>query len=464
MEKKGNFLTRFIKKSATNVFVTLVSPARDWALFATDKDVTPQTLIENSETIPQIFSITTYKMNKIASIPIKVVNKKGKDAPDSQLYQLIEGPNKYQSFSELIKLLVAYYELMGNSFLYKIPPDGFKEAGVFAVPQLYCLPFDKTLIVLKRDKTLPAWMNEVAGYQCTIGGKEYNIPAENVLHERYFSLRYDNGMWVYGISKYVAGSKIARELKAIHEAKVSIVEKRGAMGFISNDGELPDREESKKALEKLEEEYGLGDGKKKVILTTEKLRWQQMSLGIAELQLIENKKASFDDLCWLNEMDPVIFSTEGSTFSNKKEAEKKYILQVIKPWVDNFYKQLSIFINNGQPGDEIKADWSKVEEIQADRKEMTAVMVQQIDYAVITPHGAFETLYGEDAENNAPEFYFRKTSLVPAETEIPKPVDPNAVIPINRASGSLSPDTGPITADMVRQLITDNANSNGNGN
>jgi phage portal protein BeeE len=178
-----------------------------------------------------------------------------------------------------------------------------------------------------------------------------------------------------------------------------------------------------------------------------------MALGVAELQLIENAKYSFAKLCQLNGFDPVIFSTEGSTFANKQEAVKELILKVIKPKVDNFYKNLSIFLGSGYNGDQIVPDWSKVEELQDDRKLLTDLLTRQIETSIITPYKAAKTLYGDEAdENPAPDFYFRKTSLVPTETEIPEAPDPNAI------PGPL-PDPNIVNADMIQQMIDEN---NGN--
>ncbi len=338
-------------------------------------------------------------------------------------------------------MFFGYYEPLGNAYLYGIKPDGMNQ-----FTKLYCLPTELTKIVLLRDKTLPAWMNEVAAYQVTIGGKEYNLPPDMVLHERYFSLRYNNGTWVYGISKYIPGDKINRELKAIHDAKTSIIENRGALAFITNESENPDPEETKKVKALLHENYGLGEKQDKFIVTTEKLKWQQMVLGVQELQLIENAKYSFSKMCQMNGFDPVIFSTEGSTFANKKEAIKEMMLKVIKPKVETFYNSLSTWLLNGYDGDMIIPDWSKVEELQDDRKLLTDLLDKQIGNGLITPYRAAKILYGDEVdENPPPDEYFRRSALVPI-----------AEIPTNISQPAIDPE-------LIRELVEEQRNSGGNG-
>lgn len=399
-------LPRFLQKSTT-FYVNVVSN-RFSSVFGKAGAISDKKIIENFETIPQLFMITDHLAGKISTIPRKVVNAAGKDVPGSPLNKLIEGPNNYQSWEELVKLFFAYYEPLGNAYLYGMIPDSFKQ-----ITELYCLPTDKTMIMLRYNPQLPAWVNEIYEYQTTIGGTIYHLPAVSVFHEKYMSLRYDDGAWVYGMSKYIPGDKIARELKAIHEAKTSIIENRGALGFISNDEEQPDEEQTKKFKKKLKEKMGLGGDQDKIVITTEKLRWQQMALGLDELKLIENHKYSFDQLCWLSGIDPIVFSTEGAKFADKNEAEKKMMRFTIKPKLDNFYKNLSIWLSPGYGGDRIVADWSQVPEMQEDRKLLTDLVTRQVESMLITPFAGAKILYGDNIKNPPPDEYFRKSSLVP---------------------------------------------------
>jgi HK97 family phage portal protein len=444
-----SFLPRFFKK-AQNLYVTVVSPGNPAfsSLFTSQGSISDTQLIANFETIPQLFTITDYLASKISDIPIKVVKKSGREAPNSPLWDLVNSPNNYQSFKELVKLFFAYYEPLGNSYLYGIKPDGLD-----VVTSLYCLPVEKTQIILKSDKTVPAWMNEVTGYQVTIANRVFTLPADMVMHSRYVSLRYDDGSWVYGMSKYIPADTINNELKAIHDAKLSVISQRGAVGFITNESEMPDREQTQSVKDKLNYQYGIGTDQDKFIVTTEKLKWQQMAMGIQELQLIENAKYSFETLCQLSGFDPVVFSTVSTAYANKNLALKDLMSKVIKPKVDSFYDDLAMFLGEGYGGDKIVADWSKVEELQEDRKELTDVLTKQIQFGIITPKKAYEELYGEvtDGEQEPPDEYFMASSLKPIGQ------DPGN----DTQAGTNALENEPITPDMVRQLIAEQQ-QNGN--
>lgn len=396
----------FLKtKTSTPVNVYMVDNAAIGTKFGTSATGNHKP-INDFETIPDLFIITNFLSKRVARVPIKVVKQSGKLAPNSELLRLVKNPNYYQSWQELIRANYAYYNILGNSYLYGIEADGFGGR----ITSLFNLPAEKTVIDLAFDKSLPNWINEVKGYVVSIGGTEYPLKPETVLHNRNISLRYDSGAWVYGISKYIPGDKINNELRAIYDAKASIIEHRGALGIISNDSEFPDLEQTQIVKDRLKQQFGLSGDQDKFIVTTQKLSWQQMSLNVQELQLIENAKYSFEKLCQLSEFDPVIFTADGSTFANKTEAIKDLYKNVIKTDVDDLYDTLNEWLSPLYGGDKIVPDWNKVQELENDKKIFTDMLTKQIEYSLITPYSAAKILYGDDVDesNPPPDIYYQK--------------------------------------------------------
>lgn len=396
----------FLKtKTSTPVNVYMVDNAAIGTKFGTSATGNHKP-INDFETIPDLFIITNFLSKRVARVPIKVVKQSGKLAPNSDLLRLVKDPNYYQSWQELIRANYAYYNILGNSYLYGIEANGFGGR----ITSLFNLPAEKTVIDLAFDKSLPNWINEVKGYVVSIGGTEYHLKPETVLHNRNISLRYDSGAWVYGISKYIPGDKINNELRAIYDAKASIIEHRGALGIISNDSEFPDLEQTQIVKDRLKQQFGLSGDQDKFIVTTQKLSWQQMSLNVQELQLIENAKYSFEKLCQLSEFDPVIFTADGSTFANKTEAIKDLYKNVIKTDVDDLYDTLNEWLSPLYGGDKIVPDWNKVQELENDKKIFTDMLTKQIEYSLITPYAAAKILYGDDVDesNPPPDIYYQK--------------------------------------------------------
>lgn len=411
----------FLKtKTSTPVNVYMVDNAAIGKKFGTSATGNHKP-INDFETIPDLFIITNFLSKRVARVPIKVVKQSGKLAPNSDLLRLVKDPNYYQSWQELIRANYAYYNILGNSYLYGIEADGFGGR----ITSLFNLPAEKTVIDLAFDKSLPNWINEVKGYVVSIGGTEYPLKPETVLHNRNISLRYDSGAWVYGISKYIPGDKINNELRAIYDAKASIIEHRGALGIISNDSEFPDLEQTQIVKDRLKQQFGLSGDQDKFIVTTQKLSWQQMSLNVQELQLIENAKYSFEKLCQLSEFDPVIFTADGSTFANKTEAIKDLYKNVIKTDVDDIYDTLNEWLSPLYGGDKIVPDWNKVQELENDKKIFTDMLTKQIEYSLITPYSAAKILYGDDVDesNPPPDIYYQKgLKELGAEEPEPEPI------------------------------------------
>ena len=411
----------FLKtKTSTPVNVYMVDNAALGKKFGTSATGNHKP-INDFETIPDLFIITNFLSKRVARVPIKVVKQSGKLAPNSDLLRLVKYPNYYQSWQELIRANYAYYNILGNSYLYGIEADGFGGR----ITSLFNLPAEKTVIDLAFDKSLPNWINEVKGYVVSIGGTEYPLKPEAVLHNRNISLRYDSGAWVYGISKYIPGDKINNELRAIYDAKASIIEHRGALGIISNDSEFPDLEQTQIVKDRLKQQFGLSGDQDKFIVTTQKLSWQQMSLNVQELQLIENAKYSFEKLCQLSEFDPVIFTADGSTFANKTEAIKDLYKNVIKTDVDDLYDTLNEWLSPLYGGDKIVPDWNKVQELENDKKIFTDMLTKQIEYSLITPYAAAKILYGDDVDesNPPPDIYYQKgLKELGAEEPEPEPI------------------------------------------
>lgn len=424
----------FLKtKTSTPVNVYMVDNAALGKKFGTSATGNHKP-INDFETIPDLFIITNFLSKRVARVPIKVVKQSGKLAPNSDLLRLVKDPNYYQSWQELIRANYAYYNILGNSYLYGIEANGFGGR----ITSLFNLPAEKTVIDLAFDKSLPNWINEVKGYVVSIGGTEYPLKPETVLHNRNISLRYDSGAWVYGISKYIPGDKINNELRAIYDAKASIIEHRGALGIISNDSEFPDLEQTQIVKDRLKQQFGLSGDQDKFIVTTQKLSWQQMSLNVQELQLIENAKYSFEKLCQLSEFDPVIFTADGSTFANKTEAIKDLYKNVIKTDVDDLYDTLNEWLSPLYGGDKIVPDWNKVQELENDKKIFTDMLTKQIEYSLITPYAAAKILYGDDVDesNPPPDIYYQKGLKEFGSDQVAEEIE--------------EPET--ITAEMIKNL------------
>lgn len=366
--------------------------------------------LEAYNVVPDVFAITDYTISQIAKLPLRYEDAQGEEIQgEHDLKNLVKQPNYYQNWPELVKQFFGYYEVLANAYLYRA------EGSPGKIASLYVIPTPGTEVVLLRNKeTSPSWLNEIAGYKFDYNGTKYNFTADQVLMKRYINLRYQNGVWVYGISKYIPGEKINSDLRAIYDARTHIVNARGALGVLSNETGDPDEEQSKIVQDALNRgKYGIKTGQDRFIVSTQKLSWVQMAMNIQELQLIENANFDFNKLCQLNGIDPVIFSTEGSTYANKEQARKDFISSVLVPKVNDFYQDLNEWLSPYFNGAKVLVDWSKVEEIREDLTAKSTMLINQVKVGIVTPRQAAEMLYNTESE--APDDYFLLSNMVPAE-------------------------------------------------
>lgn len=332
--------------------------------------------------LPDARIIEDWIGDNVAKIPIGVYDYKGNELFDTPLNQLLEEVNPEQNWSEFTKELFVLFGLTGNMFAKRNDDTGY----------LYSLLTSDVTIQLLKAKTLPEYMNVVAGYSIEIGGEYYPIPYQEMFHMKMASLGSQNGLWAYGSSPYFAGTQPIKSLEANYSSRVSTIRDRGALGFITNDSELPNKEQSKVAQEALRSK-GLTEDKDKWVVTTEKLRWQQMSLGLTELQLIENLNQDFDVMCQLRGLDPLLFKAGDTAFTNQIQVRKKAMNNVIIPTTHKFYTKFNEWIRPYYGGLKLMPKYHELPEYAEITQDISNKAIAEVQAGIITKENAYYMLY-----------------------------------------------------------------------
>jgi len=88
--------------------------------------------------------------------------------------------------------------------------------------------------------------------------------------------------------------------------------------------------------------YGYGADKHGIMITSASLEYTNMALPVRDLLPIEIKDSEFRELCKLFNISSVLFSdNSSSTYNNFETASKTFINDNVKPFLTNFYSQLS---------------------------------------------------------------------------------------------------------------------------
>jgi len=205
----------------------------------------------------------------------------------------------------------------------------------------------------------------------------------------------DNGQWAYGNSVYDAALPNIVTLESNYSSRVSIIRDRAALAFLTNESENPSIEQSQIAQDALND-YGITEGKSKVLVTTQKLRYNQMLLGIDELKLIDNLNIDFEKICNVNGIDPLIFSSRSSTYENQEKAQSGTVKKAIVPLATHFYTKFNEFLRPKFNGLRILPKIEEVAEMEDLGLEQSKKVLEEVKAGVLSRSQAFNLLYPDE--------------------------------------------------------------------
>lgn len=340
-------------------------------------------LIDLYTSLIDVRIIEDFIAHATAKIPVKVVNSADRELTNTnRLSLLIDKTNPSQNWTEIVRELSVFYGLTGNAFM-NIYSD-----------YLYTLSPADVKINLGAPVELPEYMNYVASYDLELSGVLYPIQEQEMFHMKMSQLKGDNGIWAWGSSPYSAAIPVLEALEANYSSRVSLITDRGALGMLTNESEIPDREATKEVQDALND-YGTMKGQKKYIASTEKLKWQQMSQNTKDLQLMEQTTHDFGMLCSLRGLDPLIFSASGSTYANQEQGIQESYRRAIIPFAKQLYQKLSEFTKYHFGGLSFSPDWASVEELQDTGEAFSTKVIAELQAGILTAEQSFNMLYEE---------------------------------------------------------------------
>lgn len=274
-----------------------------------------------------VFAINQMIANNSKSIKWILKKKTGEkieEVTSGLLYDLINKPNEKQTREEFVESCSLDYTLSGNLFLYPQVALGFTRptACETLFPQLMEI---KTKYVGK--------FNTVENYIYRIGGHQFPIPKEEIVHLKYKNPSLFGIETMRGLSPLTAGYLTLVGLNGNQVASASIYKHQGVAGILSNEGDY--------TLTPLEQKYqqSIFDEKMsgaslfgKIIQSTSKVSYTRLGLDPSQLKLIESKLLKMRDLCNIYEINSALLNDpDNKVFSNSKEAEKQFWIRKVIP-------------------------------------------------------------------------------------------------------------------------------------
>lgn len=304
-----------------------------------------------------------------------VYEKTGKEyTPKGNLKRLIESPNPFDRFSDIVYKSVFSELSDGNSYLYTKTPESIKNPTIDNISNIWELSPNKTSAILLKEISNPFLMKYkedfIKSYK-TFFLYEQEIEPRYILHRTALGIN----SFGKGISPLTRVEKNINNILAVYQARYNVYAKNGNAGILSRDisqtnslTEAVDPVTRDAILQDLQNRNGLTGDKNLMGISSIPLRYIKTLGTIAELQPFEETESNAVTIAGIFGVDAELIPRKGSsTFTNKEGAERGLWQNVVKSICEDKAKDLTkaFYLPEGVV---FKPNFSTVEALQEDKK------------------------------------------------------------------------------------------------
>lgn len=287
----------------------------------------------------------------------------------SKIAELLSRPNPTQEWQEFIIQCEVYRQLFAGVYIYASAPVGFNASRADA------------MWALAPDDVQYRGSGEVA--EITLHGQRIEVPREHLV-EIKDSGRVALGRHVHNLNSsrksrvHAARFSIQNIIQA-EQAIYEINRDRGALGaWVDDVRDVGDRvamsdKETNSLLERLRSAYGIVRNRFKMMVIGRPMKWQQMSMNVKDLMLIEGMNKNMQTLC--NVFDyPMELLIAESKYSNK-EIAKGYYDDAVIPFSQIYASKLRHLLLNDEAY--FVVDFSHVPAMKVSEEQKSKVYYQK---------------------------------------------------------------------------------------
>jgi len=315
-----------------------------------------------------VYSIITKDAKKFASIPRYLYDSQDK-LVENELSKLLDHPNEDQGQDAFLELVRSYYKTTGEAFIFL--NRGFNDPNIMddewskrPVLEMFVLPSDQ--ILLKPD---PANLWGVLGYILEAGGSRVHLRKVDVIHWKNTSLFFDVSSRTHlrGFPPLSAGFKTLQQNNDATDSAVRMHKNDGSKGLLFNESNVKlDPKQKSDIKQVIDAKLNSSDTKGSIAVIEGKWNYVDLKSSI-DLQLLESKKLTWQELCFLLDVPYEFFDTQTS-FANKLQAQKGWVSNSIIPACNEFDDELERMLLPAfnMEDFEIRSDASGLPEMQED--------------------------------------------------------------------------------------------------
>lgn len=313
-----------------------------------------------------------FKSNPEASRIIKA--KAIREVTDhEQINKILNKPNDYMNKSQFIESLAKMYMLRGNAFVY----------GAMAGKRpTQLIPFADMQIIADHNDIL----NPIRGYEYIIDGYEFICEPHEMYHlktgnPKMITLDFQH---LYGVSPLSAYLEPMRTIKEANEQASKQMKNGGKMQLISpKEKEDQLGAEQRLAFKEAIQYAHRSDGQlSRLIPASFAVDVKDIGLSSAELQLIEQKRASSEDVYRAFHVPLHYFSSDNSSYNNLSTAVKQLIYDAVSPISVAISQMLTDFVGKPYGDYVIEIDLTTLPEMASDMGEISKWMYDGYELGV----------------------------------------------------------------------------------
>ena len=292
---------------------------------------------------------------------------------ENDLLKLMDMPNSYQTWGEMIELFRIFYFVQGEAFLYR---ETALESDIALT--LHVVPANLMTPVYSddSDNIIKAWKLRLTG------GYLRELDAKDVLQLKMSNPMFtEDGKQLRGQSPLLAGLKYLQLNDKGLEAWVKSVENEGAKGIISPNHADPNLwltpEQVASTEERVQEKLHGVENRNKVVVSGMPLQFTQIGLSPNALSLIEALNHAKVNLCDLWGVPATLFEPN-PTYQNQQAAAKRFVSDVVIPYLkkeDEAFNRWLVepFVRRDNKKYVIDTDTSTFEELKMTLEEINAL-------------------------------------------------------------------------------------------
>ena len=338
--------------------------------------------------LPEIFAPVNEIASRVAEATWQLCSTSNDavDYKNKDFNRLFQQPNPLMTMKQFVWQAVCYDILTGANFEYLNKPSTLPQSDISSILSWFNLPTHEVCIDTKKDvdvyssTSIKDFVNSI---KIKKTGGDRIFPIENIIPFIKFDLKHGNH-----IDKFksdLCGAHLAiKNLLPVYEARGVIYIKRGALGFlVSKKSDMSgvisltpgETEEANKVYQGT---YGINNGKSPVGVTSAPLEYISTAMSIQELQPFDETLADANVIYkTLRVPKHFVPSKDNSTFANADADTVAFYDDVIIPYANKYAQSWSEKFNI--PNRYIKADYSHIAVLQANKKEKAEVEAKNSD-------------------------------------------------------------------------------------